>query len=413
MPEKPMWLANMPDGLCYDCRGCGDCCRGLFTIVVTRAERDRILAQGWENDPPLFLPRGDRFVLNHNADGACVFLDERGLCRIHARFGEPAKPLPCRLYPFVFIPVAGGVRTDIRFDCPAVAENNGRPLADYRASLKALLPQVVPAEALAMPAPPLFGRVALPWEHLLRITGAVTRLLTQTPLDLTRRMLCAVNMAAVLRNPRLREVDGAQLDELLRRVHDKVVEAAGGDDPLPRLRPSAITGATFRQLLAAYSRADRFGDRPNRWARLTTSLRMLRGQGTVPPLRPGFPAIRFDLLETPFGIPDGEAEAALLRFYRMKLDSVSFCGLTYYHRPFLDGLGALLLTYPMTLWFARAYAAAAGHTALDRIAIERALSIIDHQHGRAPLLNIASERFRVQTLTERETLRGLIAWYGG
>lgn len=334
------------------------------------------------------------------------------MCRIHARFGEPAKPLPCRLYPFVFIPVAGEVRSDIRFDCPAVAENYGRPLAEHRAALRALLPLVVPAEALAMPAPPLFGNVALPWDQLLRITAAVTRLLTHPSLDLTRRMLCALNMTAVLRNPRLREVDGTTLDELLRRVHDKVVEATDVDEALPRLRPSPIIGATFRQLLAAYSRADRIGQRPRRWERLTTSLRMLRGQGPVPPLRPDFPAVRFDALDTAFDIPTGEAEAALLRFYRMKLDSVSFCGLTYYHRSFLDGLSALLLTYPMTLWFARAYAAGTGTTTLDRTAIERALSIIDHQHGRAPLLDIPSERFRVHTLTERETLRVLITWYG-
>ena len=45
-----------------------------------------------------------RYRLGHQADGACVFLDERGLCRIHAKFGEQAKPLACRIYPYAFHP---------------------------------------------------------------------------------------------------------------------------------------------------------------------------------------------------------------------------------------------------------------------------------------------------------------------
>ena len=42
--------------------------------------------------------------LGHLADGACVFLDPAGRCRIHAKFGEAAKPLACRLYPLVIHP---------------------------------------------------------------------------------------------------------------------------------------------------------------------------------------------------------------------------------------------------------------------------------------------------------------------
>ena len=34
----------------WDCHGCGECCRE-YEVHVTEAERQRILGQGWENDP--------------------------------------------------------------------------------------------------------------------------------------------------------------------------------------------------------------------------------------------------------------------------------------------------------------------------------------------------------------------------
>ena len=57
---------------------------------------------------------GKKWFLSHRPDGSCVFLSDQGRCRIHERHGYEAKPLPCRLFPFVLVPhrmdVAGGRR---------------------------------------------------------------------------------------------------------------------------------------------------------------------------------------------------------------------------------------------------------------------------------------------------------------
>ena len=55
--------------------------------------------------------------LNHRKDGACVFLGENNRCRIHARYGAEAKPLACRLYPFVLVPTGERWRVGLRFAC--------------------------------------------------------------------------------------------------------------------------------------------------------------------------------------------------------------------------------------------------------------------------------------------------------
>ena len=101
----------------FDCQNCTYCCRKLL-VLITRAERDRILKAGWADRLPgqrLFY-RHKRFarrpfMLAHRPDGACVFLGEDKLCRLHAETGIKTKPLPCRLYPLaplIMIPVISG-----------------------------------------------------------------------------------------------------------------------------------------------------------------------------------------------------------------------------------------------------------------------------------------------------------------
>jgi len=409
-------LGNLPAFQCYDCRGCGECCRGYLAITITPEECERIQAQGWGDDPalqgkPFFIQRGRQLQLAHRADGCCVFLDENNRCRIHAKFGEAAKPLTCRLYPFGFVPMGKEVRADLRFDCPAAAENDGRPLSAHRGALSALLAQALPAGMREIPAPPLLHGVEFDWARLQRITRAFEALLQHDRLNLTQRMACCVNLAAALDNPRLRDIDAKQLDELLTKASEKVIEAAGQDE-LPRVPPAPATGAMFRQLLTVYGRRDRANAKEGLWARLKASLAMARGRGTAPPLRPELPPVPFADLEVSFGVPDGDAADALVRYYRMRLWSMSFCGRAFYGRPYLDGLNALWLTYPIILWFARLFAAGEGMEAPDRGCVERALAIVDHQHGRTPLLDVRAERFRQANLCERSTLRSLVIWYG-
>ena len=109
----------------WNCHNCGGCCRE-HEITITESERQRIEDQGWvaadgvPTDRPLLVRGAAGWRLNHQADGACVFLDNRGLCRIHAKFGEQAKPLACRMYPYAIHPAGGSLTASLRFSCPSV-----------------------------------------------------------------------------------------------------------------------------------------------------------------------------------------------------------------------------------------------------------------------------------------------------
>jgi uncharacterized protein len=86
-----------PDDL-FDCRMCGDCCRGYGGAFVTPADV-RAIADYIGADIDAFVDRycqmsGRRPVLAEGPDGRCVFWDK--LCTIH-----PVKPRMCRQWPFI------------------------------------------------------------------------------------------------------------------------------------------------------------------------------------------------------------------------------------------------------------------------------------------------------------------------
>jgi lysine-N-methylase len=347
----------------------------------------------------------------HRADGACVFLDDDGKCRIHARFGEPAKPLPCRLYPFRFVPLGTQVRVDIRYDCPASASNAGRALPGHRPALLRLLDQVLPPGVAELAPPPLYGKVQPSWAQLCRITETFERLLLQSGLGLTPRVVCCVNFAAVLRSPRIITLEGHKLSEYLDTISQRII-ADIFEHPLTRVAPPALVRTALRQLAGLYGRLDARGEKVHLLARLRTSVTMATGRGRTPRFREDFPPVTFAEIENLASAPTDAAAEVFTRYLHMRLTSMSFYGRTFYNLDYLEGMNALLLTYPLLCWFARALAVGKQLSAPDEECAVMALQIVDHQHGISPILNLPNERYRRNFLCERSHLRRLAIWYG-
>ncbi len=94
-----VWF-TFPDGVfSYECRGCGDCCKGLgIGFDAASGELDALL----DAYPPLLAfvrQRGEAWTAI-NPRGRCFFLDEGGMCRVEVERGREAKPAACRLFPF-------------------------------------------------------------------------------------------------------------------------------------------------------------------------------------------------------------------------------------------------------------------------------------------------------------------------
>ncbi len=84
----------------FDCKMCGECCRGFGGTYVTKDDIINIAAY-IKADPDKFIerycdPSGSRYVLTRGEDGCCIFFEKEKQCTIH-----PVKPYMCKAWPFI------------------------------------------------------------------------------------------------------------------------------------------------------------------------------------------------------------------------------------------------------------------------------------------------------------------------
>ena len=82
----------------FECKKCGDCCKGYGGTFVTPGDIKRI-SEHIQADPKTFVAEycefsGNKPLLAQGRDGYCVFWDK--VCVIH-----PVKPRMCRSWPFI------------------------------------------------------------------------------------------------------------------------------------------------------------------------------------------------------------------------------------------------------------------------------------------------------------------------
>lgn len=194
-PERP--LEPLPDYTLV-CDGRGSCCRFYGGVVFREAEAHRARGEA----PALGLPISDARLFTpmsgaqadacggHLAvaqiDGRCAFLDDGGLCQLHARGGADHKPLACRVYPAAFVDDGEAVRVSLGPECACVFASLGRadgaPLIDAGARTAADLPP--PVITLHVPEPvPLSATRTAPRRALRRWSSRVHDTLRHADVD--------------------------------------------------------------------------------------------------------------------------------------------------------------------------------------------------------------------------------------
>jgi lysine-N-methylase len=407
----------------WDCHVCGTCCQE-YRVSVTEEEKQRIEAQGWDREKDLggrepFLPHDKKrglYILNHREDDSCVFLSEKGRCRIHERFGYETKPLACRLFPFVLVPVADEWRVGMRFACPSAAGNKGRAISEYNTSLAEFASRLAEREGLtrrpdgSLTLPPrMERRPNVEWPDVLRLLDVLLGFLRNRGDPMDRRMRKCLALAEAMRPLKLHRLEGKQLRDLL----DVLVGSAEQEtpaNPMQVARPTWVGRVLFRQAAALFTRKDHGPKRGlpgrGRVALFRAACRFTRGRGRVPRMHQHVPEVTFEEMEMPVGALPGEAEEILERYYTLKVGSLQFCGAASFGLPFWEGFESLALTLPIVLWLSRAFRDRPRHEA-----IVEALTIVDDHVGFNPVLATLRQRLSFRILARGGELARLIAWY--
>ena len=424
----------------WSCHNCSGCCREHL-IEITDEEKRRIEGQNWQADPELsgrtlIQPLGGQsHRLAHQENGACVFLDERGLCRIHARFGEPAKPLACRVYPYAFHPNGKHrLSVSLRFSCPSVVRNLGHAVLDQQRDLVQLAKAATAGHRLDFDPPPVHTRSAhgiqnVSWQDFSQIIAALDEAIADEDVHLVVRLVRILSWLELLEECQFQTIQGEKLNGLLRTLIRASVKAQPDND-LPIQQPSRMAKTMFRQTAAQLSRHDdeslvRRGLQ-GRLGLLSAAVKFATGWGTVPELSESASvavvfnqhdgqitqkSVRFSDVEAAFDGRQAEIDELMTRYFRVKIQGIHFCGPAHYHSSVVDGFRSLALMYPVTLWRARIRAAQGQRSELTLPDVQAALATVDHNFGYSPALGTKSALNRTVILSQMKQLTRLIGWY--
>jgi lysine-N-methylase len=399
----------------FSCHGCTNCCRD-WHVELTPAEVTSVPRLAWPGGDALagadvILRHGGKTFLAHRADGACVFLNaSSGLCRIHEHFGEAAKPLGCRLYPFQITPTfAGQAAATARFDCPTVRANSGAPHADQLPALRALA-----AEITFPPAFNEFDCCGMSPDQLQAIVEFVVTVLPGLDSDVGRALFLhriAEVLGSMSPATRAEELDRAALAAAFPALRDQVSAALAADAP----RPSAAVRLSFRALLGQYLRRDEdvLNGRASRVGRAAALARVVAGGGSLAGLGRSYPRVplRDAGLFSSAVATESDAFAPFWRMIRVKLESLQFMGAAGGGRNFIEGLRSLALLYPLARAVARFHAVARAPAEDGRITREdasQATAAIEHAHGRSPVLRQSHARSMEGLLLSAEVFPKLV-----
>jgi lysine-N-methylase len=419
----PLPVRHLPLVQNWDCHVCGNCCKE-YLVRITDEERRAIEALDWEDDPvvrglPLFKKSGPPwnrdYHLNHHSDGSCVFLSDQGRCRIHERHGYQAKPLPCRLFPFILIPAGDHWRVGMRYACPSAAGNKGRSIADHEQEIRQFAAELARREGLddtpnnpRLGPPALQGGQRVDWPDLLRVMQALLALLRNPRDRIERRWRKCLALADLCRQARLDRIKGKALAEFL-EVVSASLEGEVPVDPATLPAPNWVGRVLFRQAVALFTRKDHGPDRglvrQGRLALLRAAWGFARGTGQVPRMHNRLPQTTFANIEGAQSPLTPEVEELLERYYTIKVESMQFCGAR--RLPFWEGLEILAVTFPVLMWVTRALS--------DLPPLEattRALTIVDDHFGFNRVLRTRRQRTSFRILARTGELTKLIGWYG-
>lgn len=406
----------------WSCHGCANCCRELV-VHLTPRDRREIDRQEWGDKiaGPAYVKLGGEHVLNHAPNGACVFLDEAGKCRIHAAHGSEAKPLACQLYPFSLHRDAQKLRVSLRFDCPSAGRNQGDKISTHGREVKRLARELDEAAPLMFagspPATQLNNDRALNAAEEDALLERLDEWLRDTNVPYARRLVGMASITETLAAAKLSGFDEDRFVELMSLLFDDLPAAVDELHSAPLPTPNARQVRLLRMTIFAHCEFLRFEQARRgfftgiryRWGQLGRARRFASDDGMIPGLWEKCLEVKHAdvslLLKSPL---QKDADELLTRYLRARLAGRTAFGAGYYGLSFIDGMRALLLAICSAGWLASYAAIQGGKKGRDVGDFVRAVAVVDRNAGRSPELGARTAILRGRYLSADKGIIRLI-----
>lgn len=401
----------------WSCHQCGHCCRGSL-VYLSDAEVARIKQQDWENDSKLrgqrtMVATGSRtrpFRLAHRADGACVFLGDDGLCRIHAKFGYEAKPTICQVFPLQLVPQDRQSILTTRRACPSAGADSGVDIKEHLPFIKQLIrDDLLRAEPIA--APLLKSNERRDWKTARVVLQCAADLLQDVRYPPVRRLVHALQFAGLLNKAKTRQLEDAKIWELARTLVEVVPEESKHFFE-ERREPKSDSKVMFRLMAIECARLHPQVRHIPRWSArvqlMRIAFKVVVGRGATPHVDTTFPATTFEKLEQSLGALAPEIYRPLSRMIETQSASTMYAIADRRDWSIVESIHALAVLYPVGLWLLRWVSQDRPPTVDDMLSIVVAL---DRTQGHAALSG-GAHRWRLSMLGSQEELERLVVWYG-
>ena len=389
-----------PPEVRFSCSGCGDCCRG-WHVMLGPGEAERLEALDWRDAPDLAdispgapvpgEPRSGRMSLARRADGACVYLGSENQCRIHETFGEAAKPLLCRLYPFGFFAVGERVAVDVSFACRAVSRDQGEPLSRRVPEWTRLLQDTPVAQK-----PHKFSKkYDVSGELLWELEHHLVSILSDESLSLLDRVRAVFefNRLATTSDPKTetaRTLRDVLVKGIPQQIRERPVEPGEG-------RMDKTGRAVFFHLvfLTLNPTPDELFAMPGKARGREVGFRVQAADGYKFP--EAHPLVDNREWRQTYGevgrvaagsVISGPSAELLARYLRAKILGQRFMREGDAELPFVEAVPRLLLLFPIAVWTAKALACERGGASVGEDDVRGALRLVDRSYGEIRLSSL-------------------------